>query len=765
MPFGWKWPFGRRKSTSPDPAAEATPSSEPATVQRSIDVADVAETDLGADLIARESSFSTPPTLGERGGLGIAQNVSGAADFIQRLPLPTGEGPLSLASVPDAREFVASLPALTSFTNLESTPVLRGELPTPGGLTDELPPLGSLPHQLPGLIGVAPETPDVGVSSIHSAAPTSAESTIEPVAPIAFTSPVIDRPAPQASEPIQRVVAPMEPLAVPSAPIEAARPIESLLLLNDFAESLPLISTPSDRRGAEVPIGPTTAPSDLGQPIKLTPGESMAALPDRPHDLLRLSPITQSPIDQLPAAQLPGDKPAPSGEPSLTISRYAEELPLPPSSAHETPAEQAAPPSLITPPMAVPPIVEPTTIPTLNAFAEPMPLVGRPEEPAPSLSIIEEAKPAAQSPIDQSPVARLPGDQSTSSGEPSLTISRYAEELPLPSLAESKAPVEQATPPSRITPPMAAPSIVEPTTIPTLDAFAEPMPLVGWLEEPAPSLSKIEEARPAAQSPIGQPPIDQLPVAQLPDVQSPLAAEPPLAISRYAEEMPLIDLNIGVSEDASLMNEPSIVVPPIESLQEFTSAPELVLPLISDAGAERTPSMSEAPVSIGRAAEAAPSSRSPLSIGVTQIQRMPLLGGFSSLTQNLPSLGGLAQNLPVLGGLTQGLPSMRGLTDHLPSLGGLSEGLSSLGSLAQSLPSLGGLTSPEMPLPPSINEAIGGLGGAAQEAMGQITSMAPSMSEIPSMPQLPSIEKLADQIWREIQKKLKVERERTRGLA
>ena len=81
------------------------------------------------------------------------------------------------------------------------------------------------------------------------------------------------------------------------------------------------------------------------------------------------------------------------------------------------------------------------------------------------------------------------------------------------------------------------------------------------------------------------------------------------------------------------------------------------------------------------------------------------------------------------------------------------------------MPSLGGLASSQMPLPPSINEAIGGLSGMGQEAVGQIASMAPSMPEMPAMPQLPSIEKLTDQVWREIQKKLKIERERTRGLA
>ncbi len=725
MPFGWKWPFGRRKSTSPDQAAEATPSSEPATVQRSIDVADVAETDLGADLIARESSFRVPPTLGESGGLGIAQNVRGATDFIQRLPVATSSAMLSLASMPDMNEFVASLPALTSFTNLESTPVLMGELPTPGGLTDELPPLGGLPHQLPGLIGVALETPEVAGASMPSARPAPSETTIGPVAPIALTSPAIDRAAPQLSEPIQRVVAPMEPLAAPSGPIEAARPIESPLPLNNFAESLPLISVPPEVRNAEAPFMPAAAPIDLGQPIEQMPGELMASLPDRSPDLLTPSPITQSPldqspldqspIDQLPVNQLPSDRSTSSSEPSLTISRYAEELLLPPTVDRETLLEHEAPPSLITPPVAAPAIGEPTTTPTLNAFAEPMPLVGRPEEVVPSLPELEEA----------------------------------------PSIGE--APHE---------------------------LFA---------------------ASPVDQVPIDRLPVEQMPAAPLPGNQSTPSGEPTLAISRYAEEVPLIDLNVGVSEAASMRGESVTTEPSIELSQTSIAAPELVLPSISEATTEGTQPASEAPISISRMAEEALSGREPFSIGVTPIQRMPLLGGLSSLTQNLPSLGGLtqnvpswgglSQNLPSLGGLTQGLPSMSGLTDNLPSLGGLSESLPSLGGLAQNLPtlggltenlpslsglagslpslgeltkqlpSLGGLTSPEMPLPPSINEAIGGLGGAAQEAMGQITSMAPSIPEMPSMPQLPSMEKLADLIWREIQKKLKVERERTRGLA
>jgi hypothetical protein len=655
-------------------------------------MSDVAGVDLGADLNEREVSFSTPPMLGESGGLDIAQNVSGSADFIQRLPMATSSALLSLTAMPDTNEFVASLPALTSFTNLESTPVLMGELPTPSGLTDELPPLGSLPHQLPGLIGVAPETPDVGVSSIQSTTPAPVQATLEAVAPVELTPPAIDRAAPSStSESIQRTAAPGEPIALPSTPLETARPIVSPLPLNNFAESWPLISVPPEMHGAEAPIVPATTPIDLGQPIEPMRGEPATTIPtpDVPHDLLMPSPVAQ-----LPIAHLPGDQSTSASEPSLTISRYAEELPLPSLIEGEVPPEHEAPPALIVPPIAVPSIVEPTTTPTLNAFAEPMSLIGRPEGPAPSLSEVEEAGAAAPSSTAPSPIDH-------------------------------------------------------------------------------------------AERPIDQFPIAQSPIAELPGGQSTLSGEPSLTISRYAEEMPLIDLNAGVSEAAPMMGEPIITGPSIELPQTSIAAPELVLPSIGEATTEGTQPASEAPTLISRMAEEAPSGRAPSPIGFTPIQRMPLLGGLGSLTQNLPSLGGLSERLPSLGGLTQNLPSLGGLTENLPSLGGLTEQLPSLGGLTQNLPSLGGLagslpslgrltqqlpslgglTSPEMPLPPSINEAIGGLGGAAQAAMGQITSMAPALPEMPSMPQLPNIEKLTDQVWREIQKKLKVERERTRGLA
>jgi hypothetical protein len=55
---------------------------------------------------------------------------------------------------------------------------------------------------------------------------------------------------------------------------------------------------------------------------------------------------------------------------------------------------------------------------------------------------------------------------------------------------------------------------------------------------------------------------------------------------------------------------------------------------------------------------------------------------------------------------------------------------------------------------------------AGQQALGTITAMAPSGGEAAAAaPALPSLDKLTEHIWKEVQRKLKVERERSRGLA
>jgi len=101
----------------------------------------------------------------------------------------------------------------------------------------------------------------------------------------------------------------------------------------------------------------------------------------------------------------------------------------------------------------------------------------------------------------------------------------------------------------------------------------------------------------------------------------------------------------------------------------------------------------------------------------------------------------------------------------------------SLLNLPAGLPSLGGLTPPAMPLAEglgaaaqSASQAMGqatqGVQAAGQQALGTITGMAPSgEGDTPAAPPLPSLDKLTEHIWKEVQRKLKVERERSRGLA
>ncbi|HEY4722348.1 MAG TPA: hypothetical protein VII92_10900, partial [Anaerolineae bacterium] len=118
--------------------------------------------DLGLELMNRASDLSTPPMLGDRGGLDMALLVSGADEFIQQLSLVSGQ-PETSTPLPGVLEFTASLSSLSSFTSLDAVlneganVVFADELPAPDEFTDILPPLGSLPNQLPGLMGVAPE--------------------------------------------------------------------------------------------------------------------------------------------------------------------------------------------------------------------------------------------------------------------------------------------------------------------------------------------------------------------------------------------------------------------------------------------------------------------------------------------------------------------------------------------------------------------------------------------------------------------------------
>ena len=168
---------------------------------------------------------------------------------------------------------------------------------------------------------------------------------------------------------------------------------------------------------------------------------------------------------------------------------------------------------------------------------------------------------------------------------------------------------------------------------------------------------------------------------------------------------------------------------------------------------------------------------------------LPGLSSLPDLGRSLPSLGSAMPGLPDTSALTEAMPSMPGLPGGLPDLGSAAPAMPDLGGVAQSLgsqlpqmpqmpglpsglPSLGGLTPPAMPLAEGMNaasqaagEAAAGAQAAGQQALGSITGMAPSGGDAPATPALPSLDKLTEHIWKEVQRKLKVERERSRGLA
>jgi hypothetical protein len=148
------------------------------------------------------------------------------------------------------------------------------------------------------------------------------------------------------------------------------------------------------------------------------------------------------------------------------------------------------------------------------------------------------------------------------------------------------------------------------------------------------------------------------------------------------------------------------------------------------------------------------------------------LPGVPEIGQNsLPALGELPSELPGAGGPLPGLPTFGG--GELPDFAGVAAGLGGPGlpqlpAAGAGLPSLAGVTSPEMPLAPGLGEAnqtAGGALAAGQRAIATITGAEPTAAEGPAAAPIPSLDKLTEHIWKQVQHKLKVERERSRGLA
>jgi hypothetical protein len=92
----------------------------------------------------------------------------------------------------------------------------------------------------------------------------------------------------------------------------------------------------------------------------------------------------------------------------------------------------------------------------------------------------------------------------------------------------------------------------------------------------------------------------------------------------------------------------------------------------------------------------------------------------------------------------------------------IDQGLRSAGETALG----GGL--PQMTLPPTIGETMANLNpvsGNIGQNLSELASNAASQVEQSEIPQMPSIDRLTDQIWKQIQHRLQIERERSRGMS
>jgi hypothetical protein len=78
----------------------------------------------------------------------------------------------------------------------------------------------------------------------------------------------------------------------------------------------------------------------------------------------------------------------------------------------------------------------------------------------------------------------------------------------------------------------------------------------------------------------------------------------------------------------------------------------------------------------------------------------------------------------------------------------------------------GGL--PKMPLPPTMGETLSSLkseAGGVEQKIPEVAEKAASTMGQAELPQLPNIDRLTDQIWQQIQRRLQIERERSRGMS
>lgn len=783
MPFKFRWPFSwprreRKSAHTPAPDAgsvsdaSAPPSAAsalapahdalPSSVQLSRaespspprDLAPAAQPDtptepdgpdLGLELLSRLPALATPPILGRLGGLpAMAQTLPTVERFFKNLPVPPP--PPTLPGLGEAAEFAANLPALVGFTEPDAggrAPAFPAQLEPPSEPTDVLAPPGGMPGQIAGLSGAA--------AVLEPSRPPA----IQPIIVPSIVSPPATAPVgPPPAAPLQRAV---DSASLP-AQVRAAAP------------QGPIAALPVLPLGAQAPAAWTQPPAAITQVLSpaqtltgnILPGETLVPIQ---REVLRASGDEWQPPSAFVQPMEPtGERVSPEQRDSIESQR-GQGRPLEPETRQRF--EQAYGQPLDDVRVHTGPAAE-STAQSLNAiaFASGQDLfftqnTYEPNSPQ-GLSLIgHELAHVIQQQYG------VPGD-ADELRPPDDRYERQADQLAARALDTSvfpNAPAAQSKATSAAVQRAQDDELRGPGSPPRLPTAST------W--SPGESLQVAANFDGSAAQPLAS----ALPLtAKLPE------EEP---IQRFAESAgarPSIAINYGPASIALATNAPVGALPSLDYTPQ--RAGQVTEQLLSPAAMlTRPPSLSQNLPGLGRVIDAGQG----LPVFRSISRGLPGLGSLPDLTRGLPDLG--SANLPDTSALTDQLPSMPGMPSlpslgdsapAMPDLGGVAQGLSGglphmpglPSSLASGLPTLGGLTPPAMPLAEGLgaasqaaSEAANGALAAGQPALGTITGMGPAAGDTPAAPALPSLEKLTEHVWKEVQRKLKVERERSRGLA
>jgi Domain of unknown function (DUF4157) len=774
VPFRLPWPFGRpRRKRKPDsaptpsantpPDAPSAPSAAPE-APAPVQLARAQATqpllspqparepdrepnqplepdgpDLGLELLARMPAFSTPPMLGRLGGLpAMAQTLPTLERFLQKLPVPPPAP--TLPGLGEAAEFAANLPSLAGFTEpgrAEQGPAFPAPLEPPSEPTDVLAPPGGMPGQVASLSGEA--------------------AVLEPSRPPSIPPTVVPTPAAAAPE-----------MALPAAQVlRAIQPASSLTAAPVIPATGPAAAPPPVTPGFQPTpfwspqIAPMTRVLSPEQTLtgNMLPTDTFASVQ---REVLRATGEEwASPAEFIQPSEPGGERVSAEQRDSIENQR-GQGRPLEPQTRQRF--EQAYGQPLDDVRIHTGPAAH-ATAQSLNAIAfasgSDLFFTQNTYEPAspPGLSLIgHELAHVIQQQYG------VPGD-ADELRPPEDRYERQADQFaaraldtsllqtPLTAQTESaSAPVQRAHDDEPGVP-------GSPPALPAASTWAPGEQLRAGTDAGA-SSQPLASALPFAPRRPGDEPVQRFAAS---------------SIGSQASGVPTHAVSGAIATNSVPGARPSLESAPQRAagLTEQLLSPALML-LNPFSLANNLPGLGR----VSDAGQMLPVFRS-ISHG------LPGLGSLPDLGRSLPSLGSAMPGLPDTSALTDSVPNLPNLPGGPPDLDSAAPAMPDLGGVAQSLgshlpqippmpglpsglPSLGGLTPPAMPLAGGMNaasQAAAGAQAAGQQALGSITGMAPSGGDAPATPALPSLDKLTEHIWKEVQRKLKVERERSRGLA